>query len=159
MGFTKPRERVKGDRDENPHRNSPGMDMGDPGLVSQRGRRLPPSPHASLGCRARHGGAVGSPHPGKDSGGCPRAGGYCWMLLVSGGIPQVSPPARGGTVLQEKRVGGLGGLIHPPCTASGALWEHQGLQDVREGDDPFNHIALIHHHQPVDLGRGDTGRG
>lgn len=75
------------------------------------------------------------------------------MLLVSGGMPRVSPPARGGTVWQERRVGGLGGLNPLPPTASGALREDQGLQDVREGDDPFDHIALVHHHQPVDLGR------
>lgn len=110
MGFTKPKERVQGDRDENPHGNSPGMDRSDP----QGGRGLPPPSHMALECRARHGGATGSPHPGKDSGDCPRAGGYCWMLLVSGGVPRVSPPARGGTVLQEKRVGALGGLNPPP---------------------------------------------
>lgn len=99
VGFTKPRERVQGDRDENPRRNSPGMDRSDPGPAPQGGRGLPPSSHTALECRARHGGAAGSPHPGEGSGGCPRAGGYCWMLLVSGGIPRVSPPARGGTVL------------------------------------------------------------
>lgn len=105
------------------------------------------------------GGAAGSPPPREGQRGLPQGWGYCWMLLVSGGIPRGSPPARGGTVLQKKRVGGLGRTEPPPTTASEALWEDQGLQDVREGDDPLNHIALIHHHQPVDLGRGDTGRG
>lgn len=29
--------------------------------------------------------------------------------------------------------------------------EHQGLQDVRQGDDALDGRAIIHHHQPMDL--------
>ena len=34
--------------------------------------------------------------------------------------------------------------------------EHQGLQDVRQGDDPLNARVLVHHHQTMDLVDGQT---
>lgn len=72
------------------------------------------------------------------------------LLLVNG-----TPPG------QEGRVGGSGmgrAPPTPPQHQSGlrALWENQGLEDIREGDDALHHVALIHHHQTVHLG-GEGG--
>lgn len=115
VGFTKPRERVQGDRDENPRRNSPGMDRSDPGPAPQGGRGLPPSSHTALECRARHGGAAGSPSPRGGQRGLPQG----WGLLLDaagewGHSPGV-PTSPGGHSVVGEDSGGLG-RTEPPLS-------------------------------------------